>query len=558
MLKLLKIRNFALMEELTIEFDRGLTVVTGETGTGKSMIVEAIATLCGSKMDDVLIRSGKDHAEVTGVFQALPHIVDKLKQSGISVEDALIIRRRIERGKRQSSYINDQIVSINLLKNITREMVDLIGQYENQSLFFAKNHLMLLDSFAGTIKQRNEYADNYSKYQKAHKQLQSLLAKTKEKDDRVDYLKYQIDEIEKADLQPREQEELNAEQELLESSEKRSILSGEIISCLYEEDDSLIERMARVKKAFDELCHYDKNLAELNEKMDSIISSIDDIHRELSSYNSQIEFSQDRLDFVQERLETIKRIQKKYGKTLKEINNYLANLKKDLTTIETHDEEIKKLQEHIRAIEKTMTEQAVQLSKERKQAAALLREKILELLHHLGMKKARFEIRMETKPFDETGRDEAEFFISTNPGEELKPLRKIASGGEISRITLSLKTVLSEADRIPTIIFDEVDTGIGGRIAEAVGTLLARTSKKHQIICITHLPQISVFGENHFLVQKQIKGKETFTSVAQIKGETRKMEIARMLGGKEITRKTMEHAAEFLRKGQQNESGNDQ
>jgi len=550
MLKLLKIRNFALMEELTIEFDSGLTVVTGETGTGKSMIVEAIATLCGSKMDEVLIRSGRDFAEVTGVFQAKQNIIERLKQSGINIEDSLIIRRKIEKGKRQNSYINDQIVSVNLLREIAHEMIDLIGQYENQSLFFAKNHLMLLDSFAGIAKEKENYATNFEKYRKAYKQLQVLLEKIREKDDRIDYLKYQIDEIEKANIESGEETELTAEKDLLVSSEKRSLLSAEIISNLYEDEDSLIERIAKAKKSFDELCDYDKTLAGLNEKLDVISSSIDDIHRELSSYHSQIEFSQDRLDFVQDRLETINKIQKKYGKTSKEVDKYLTNLKKDLTVIETHDDEIKKLQEDIKNIEKTMTEQAVQLTKKRTAAASTLRDKILELLYHLGMKKALFEIHIAEKAMDETGKDEVEFFISTNPGEELKPLRKIASGGEISRITLSLKTVLSEADKIPTIIFDEVDTGIGGRIAEAVGTLLARTSKKHQIICITHLPQISIFGERHILVQKEIKGKETFTSVAQIDGETRQLEIARMLGGKEITKKTMEHAAEFLRKGQ--------
>lgn len=551
MLKRLKVRNFALMEELTIEFDKGLTVVTGETGAGKSMIIEAIATLCGSRMEQVLIRSGKDYAEVTGVFSIQPAITERLKQSGISVEDDLIIRRKIEKGKRQNSYINDQIVSVNLLKEIAREMVDLIGQYENQSLFFAKNHLLLLDSFADIWDVKSEYANNFHRYRQAHKQLQNLLEKIRQKDDKIDYLKYQIDEIEKADLQSGEEEELNAEKDLLTSSEKRSLLSGEIISNLYEEENSLLERAAKAKKSFDELCNYDKKLLNLDEKLTAIVSSIDDIYRELSSYHSQIEFSQERLDFVQDRLETINKIRKKYGKTLREINHYLGNLRKDLTTIETQDETIKKLQERIKNTETILNKQAQQLTERRRSAAVTLQKKILELLFQLGMKKARFQIQIADKEMDETGKDDVEFFISTNPGEDLKPLRKIASGGEISRISLSLKAVLSEADKIPTIIFDEVDTGIGGRIAEAVGSLLAKISKKHQIVCITHLPQISVFADNHILVTKEIKGKQTFAQVARIDGEIRKLEIARMLGGKEITEKTMEHAAEFLRKGQE-------
>lgn len=551
MLKLLKVRNFALMEELTIEFDKGLTVVTGETGAGKSMIVEAIATLCGSRMEQVLIRSGKDYAEVTGVFGIQPAITERLKQSGISVENDLIIRRKIEKGKRQNSYINDQIVSVNLLKEIAREMVDLIGQYENQSLFFAKNHLLLLDSFVDIGDVKSEYANNFHGYRQTHKQLQNLLEKIRQKDDKIDYLKYQIDEIEKADLQPGEEEELNAEKDLLTSSEKRSLLSGKIISNLYEEENSLLERTAQAKKSFDELCNYDKKLLKLNEKLETIVFSIDDIYRELSSYHSQIEFSQERLDFVQDRLETINKIRKKYGKTLQEINHYLGNLRKDLTTIETQDETIKKLQERIKNTETILNKQVQQLTERRRSAAVTLQKKILELLFQLGMKKARFEIQIADKKMDETGKDDVEFFISTNPGEDLKPLRKIASGGEISRISLSLKAVLSEADKIPTIIFDEVDTGIGGRIAEAVGSLLAKISKKHQIVCITHLPQISVFADNHILVTKEIKGKQTFAKVAQIDGEIRKLEIARMLGGKDITKKTMEHAAEFLEKRQQ-------
>jgi DNA repair protein RecN (Recombination protein N) len=314
------------MEELTIEFEKGLTVVTGETGTGKSMIVEAIATLCGSRMEHVLIRSGKDYAEVTGVFGVQPAIVERLKQSGISIEDDLIIRRRIEKGKRQNSYINDQIVSVNLLKEIALEIVDLIGQYENQSLFFTKNHLLLLDSFTSLEDVKSEYAKNFQAYQQAHKELEALLEKIQQKDDKIDYLKYQIDEIEKANLQPDEEEELNAERDLLASSEKRSLLSGQIISNIYEEEGSLIERTAQAKKSFDELCSHDSKLLKLNEKLGIMISSIDDIYRELSSYHSQIEFSQERLDFVQDRLETINKMRKKYGETLQEINHYLGNL----------------------------------------------------------------------------------------------------------------------------------------------------------------------------------------------------------------------------------------
>lgn len=550
MLKVLRVKNFALMKDLTIDFDKGLTVITGETGAGKSMIVEAIATLSGSRMEDVLIRSGKNFAEVTGIFEVKPSVTEKLVNSGIEVDSDLIVRRKIERNKRQNAYINDQIVSLNLLKELAQEMIDLIGQYENQALLYAKNHLSLLDSFTSLDDLKAEYNKNYGEYIQLQRRLENLLETMRQKDEKIDYLKYQITEIEKVNLQPDEEEKLILEKELLLSTEKRSLLSTQIITNLYEADGSMIENLAKVKRLFDDLCKYDNNLNEMNERLEVSISSIDDIYREISSYQSQIEFSQQKIDDVLVRLDTINKIKKKYGKTLNEINNFLRSIKMESILIETRDEEVKKIRMRVAEVEQKITKQAEELSSQRRKAAVSLKKRILEILTQLGMKKADFEIRLTNKDIGENGKDDVEFYISTNPGEELKPLRKIASGGEISRITLSFKTLLSDIDRIPTIIFDEVDTGIGGRIAEAVGRLLAKVSEKHQIICITHLPQISVFADNHILVKKEIKGKETFTRVVKLDEEMKKLEIARMLGGQEITEKTMEHAAEYLQKGQ--------
>ncbi|UCG91751.1 MAG: DNA repair protein RecN [candidate division WOR-3 bacterium] len=548
MLKLLRVQNFALMEDLTVDFDKGLTVVTGETGAGKSMIVEAIATLCGERMEDISIRSDKSFAEVAGVFDATPSLRARLRESGIEINSDLIIRRKIERGKRQSSYINDQIVSLNLLKELTKEIIDLVGQYENQSLFYAKNHLSLYDTYAGISDLKNDYAVNFHEYRRLQNKLEHLLESMRQKDEKLDYLKYQINEIEKAHLQEGEEENLLIEKDLLLSSEKRSSLSGEIVSTLYEAEESVIERVSKVKKIIEELSSLDRGVHGLNENINQVITTIDDIYRELSSYHDKIEFSQERLDAVLERLELIHKIKKKYGKTIEEISNYLENIKKELSHIETSDEEIRDIKARLVEVEKKVIEQAGMLSTHRHNTSASFQKKILELVSQLGMEKADFDITFREKDLDEDGKDEIEFYISTNPGEELKPLHKIASGGEISRITLCLKTLLSDVDKIPTVIFDEVDTGIGGRIAEAVGELLATVSQRHQIICITHLPQISVFADYHMLVQKEIKGKKTFTYVKKLDEESRKLEIARMLGGKEITKKTVEHAAEILKK----------
>lgn len=548
MLKLLRVRDFALMEDVTLELDDGLTVVTGETGAGKSMIVSAIASLCGTRIDDDAIRTGKNSSEITGVFDINPSIKERLTQSGIEIENEIIVRRNIERGKRQNSYVNDRMVSLNFLREIAQYMVDLIGQHENQSLFDKKNHLALLDAYAKLDAQRTEYQSVYNDYRDLQKKLGMLLEQMEARDERIDYLRFQIDEIEKAALKSDEEEELELEKNLLTSSEKRSLLAASIIDDLYEQDGSVVEKLSRITKAFDELINLDPQLGQNKGSMNDIASTVDEIYRVMSSYRDKIEFSQERLDTVIGRLETINRMKKKYGKSIQEIQGYLKRMKDELNMIETRDEEIEKTKKQITEIEKKVHEQAAGLSSKRRKAAVDLRKEIIKLLKQLGMEKADFALKFEESDINVQGRDDVEFYISTNPGEQLKPLRKVASGGEISRITLCLKAILSDVDKIPTVIFDEVDIGIGGRIAESVGALLSQVSMNHQIICITHLPQIPAFAKEHVLVSKQIKGKSTFTEVKHLVKDERKMEIARMLGGKKITAKTIAHAGEMLQK----------
>jgi DNA repair protein RecN (Recombination protein N) len=548
MLKLLRVRDYALMEDVTLELNDGLTVITGETGTGKSMIVSAIASLCGMRIDDDAIRTGKGSSEITGVFDVNPAIKERLTQSGIEIENEIIVRRNIERGKRQSSYINDRMVSLNFLREIAQHMVDLIGQHENQSLFDKRNHLALLDAYSKLDAQRVEYQGLYNDYRDLQKKLGMLLEQMEARDERIDYLRFQINEIEKAALKADEEEELDLEKNLLTSSEKRSLLASSIVDDLYEQDGSVVEKLSKVTKAFDELINLDPQLSSNKEDMDDVVSTIDEVYRAMSSYQDKIEFSQEKLDAVIGRLETISKMKKKYGKSIQEIQGYLKRMKDELNMIETRDEEIEKTKKQIGEMEKKVYAQADGLSSKRRKAAVDLRKEIIKLLKHLGMEKADFEIRFKESDIGLQGKDDVEFYISTNPGEQLKPLRKVASGGEISRITLCLKAMLSDVDRIPTVIFDEVDIGIGGRIAESVGSLLSKVSMDHQIICITHLPQIPAFAKDHELVSKQIKGGATFTEVKRLAKDERKMEIARMLGGKKITAKTIAHAGEMLQK----------
>ncbi len=547
MLRRLQVNNFALMADLEIPFEPGLTIITGETGTGKSMIIEAISTLCGDRMEDIVIRSSKDFAEVTGIFDTNKEINNTLDQAGIDANNELIIRRRLEKGKRQLAYINDRVASLSLLKQISANLIDMIGQHENQSLFSPQNHLLLLDAFCGNNELLDRFAGEYTQYRKLQQTYEQLLESARQKNEKIDLLKYQIDEIAKANLQENEDERLEQEKNLLLSSEKRASLSDQIISDIYDSESSAHERLARSHRFINELADLDPSLMKTAEQLQNIEATIDECHRALISYRDKIEFSQEQLDRVLERLDLINRLKKKYGKSIGEIKKNLDSLKNELSTIEERDEKIAAIKTEIDSAGRQVDRRAKELTRQRSDAIPLLNKNVGRILKQLGMEKAEFKVQIEVKELNENGRDFVEFYISTNPGEPLKPLRKIASGGEVSRITLALKTILSGIDRIPTVIFDEVDTGIGGRITEAVGNLLSQASKHHQIICITHLPQISVHADNHILVTKEIKGNETFTRVTKLDEKARQKEIARMLSGKKITPTTLSHAEEILR-----------
>ncbi len=548
MLKRLQVSNFALMADLEITFEKGLTIITGETGAGKSMIVEAIGTLCGDRMEDIILRATKDYAEVTGVFDVDPAIKQTLDQAGIEVNDDLIIRRRLEKGKRQTAYINDRVTSLNLLRQVSRNLVELIGQHENQSLFFPPNHLALLDAFCGNHERLKFYAGEYARYCRLESTYQRLIENARKKNEKIDLLKYQIDEIAKAGLQKGEDERLEQEKDLLLNSEKRASLAAQILVEMYDSENSALERMTRAHRLINELTALDVSLAKAAEQIQDVTALIDENQRDLTRYRDNIDFSPERLDAVMERIDLIYRLKKKYGPGISDIQKNVEAMKDELSAIEAQDEEIAAIKSEIDAVSSRVEKQAGELSMHRKEAVPRFDRKVVRILNQLGMERAAFNTRIETSALSESGIDNVEFYISTNPGEPLKPLRQIASGGEISRITLALKTMLSGIDRIPTIIFDEIDMGIGGRVAEAVGDLLDQVSENHQIICVTHLPQISAYARNHILVTKEIRDKETFTRINKLDEKARQLELARMLGGRKITPTTLTHAEEIMKR----------
>ncbi len=553
MLKFLRVKNFALMDELTLNFNSGLTIITGETGAGKSLIVDAIAALTGERIDDVSIRTGRDYAEITGVFVTNQDTADMLRKYGLDQGEEMIVRRRIERGKRQFAYVNDQLVSLARLKEITQGLLDLVGQHENQSLFNITNHLKLLDRFAGLDRLIGEYRNVFTEYNICNSRLVELQNIQKEKALKLEALRYDIDEIEKADLKVNEEQTLNEERNLLQTGEKRASLVDEILPVLYEDESSAYEKIAGAVNLIEQLSRLDQNSRILNMKsmLEVCVSNIEEVYRQLVSYREHIDFSRERFEEVMGRLDLILRLKKKYRKEVNEIIDYLNVARQEFDKLQKTDVEIEEVQNQLQVLSKKMNNLAHQLSEKRKNRARNMEKEVIKVLKNLGMERAQFQIRFSKKDFSENGIDDVEFYISTNPGEELKPLSKVGSGGEISRITLGLKTILSGADHIPTIIFDEVDTGIGGRIAEAVGELLHQVSNDHQIICITHLPQISIFADDHIMVKKDIKQDTTMVNVVKLDEKMRKMEIARMLGGKKITRTTLEHAEEILKKRKQ-------
>ncbi len=548
MLKLLAVKNYALLEDLSIDCEEGLTVITGETGAGKSMIVEALSTLCGAAIDDVAIRTGKDYTEITGVFDVPSQLRGRLEDL-MDGEADLIIRRRADRGKRQAAYVNDHVVSLTRLKDITRPLIDLVGQYENLSLLYPRSHLALLDSYAGLGETVDAYRTSFLEHRTVRQRMQELEASAAGAAQRRDLLQHEVREIEQAKLEPGEEDRLRKEKELLASAEKRAALAAELAALLYESEDAAYGQLGRAAKLLAEMSRLDPGLEDVRQRCETLVSILDETYRQVSGYRDRIDFSAARLEEVMTRLDLIGRLKKKYGPGLDEIRQYLEESRRELSVQENRDDEIKQARDRIRILEPALDEQALTLATHRRAAAKKLSRQVIEILARLGMEKSSFEIRIDPNEPSETGRDKAEFFISTNPGEELKPLRKVASGGEISRITLALKTILSRSDDVPTIVFDEVDTGIGGRIAEAVGELLAVVSREHQILCITHLAQISVFARHHLLVSKRATRTDTNATVVKLDEEARQQEVARMIGGREITRKTREHAAEILAKG---------
>ena len=564
MLKELNIKNFAIIDQLRVEFTAGLNVFTGETGAGKSIVVDALNLALGERASADLIRTGCQEAVVEAAFelngQATKEVKDLLGEQGIEMEagEDLIIRRVLATSGKNKVYINGSLANLATLSALGATLADIHGQHEHQSLLSLERQMEMLDSFGSLDALRETLFQSYRRLQDIRKELTALEAGERDRAQREDMLRYQKNEIEASQLKSGEDEALASEQKLLANSEKIAGLSRAADEALYSADHAALTELKKAVTNLREIAAIDSRLAPVLELCEAGRAQIEEAAREVSAYADKVEFDPDRLEQIGDRLDLIQKLKKKYGGAIDEVVAFGERAAAELERMERSTEEIARLQKEVQTIKSGLTTQAQTLTKKRGSAARDLEKKVEAELTHLGMKKTVFTVKITQEPGDDTldnhklgprGADRVEFLISPNPGEEPKPLAKTASGGELSRIMLALKTILVEGDPIPTLVFDEVDAGIGGAVAEEVGKKLKRVAAKRQVFCITHLPQIASMAASHYGVSKSVKKDRTSTEVKLLDKQERVDEIARMLGGKTITEATIKHAEEMIARG---------
>jgi DNA repair protein RecN (Recombination protein N) len=568
MLRLLQIKNFALAEDLQIEFQPGLNILTGETGTGKSILVGAISAVLGSRVFTEVVRTGFEKATVDAIFDTsqLLQLQPKLEEMGIEFGDGLFLRREISTKGSTRAFINNSPVNITTLAEIGDYLVDIHGQHEHQTLLKQEVHRFFLDSFGKLQPILNKLSALYDELKKIQAQLTGLQEKQKELAEKYDLYNFQINEIDKSDLVAGEDAKLDEERKLLVNSEKLCETSSQILQIFNEGDGNLVELINNANSRLKDLSEFSENLKRLFNEFDSARIVVSEAGRAIEEFQSHLEFDPQRLEEIEGRLNHINQLKKKYScTTIEEILQRREQIAAEISSHENFEFEIGKLQQSYQKILESYTEVALQLSKERRKAATKMEQIVQQQLDLLGMPKTHFQVRFElveeinglilldgkTYYADQFGMDKIEFYISPNPGEDFKPLSKIASGGEISRIMLALKSILAEIDQIPTLIFDEIDIGVSGRIAQAVGRSIANLSNFHQILCITHLPQIASQGEHHFTVEKFVSENRTFTAVKLLSAEQRIEEIARLMSGEKITETVLESAHQLIKEGRE-------
>ena len=547
MLSLLHIENIAVIECADISFDRGFNVLTGETGAGKSIVIDAISAILGQRAYRDMIRTGTNKASVRAVFTDVPEL-KWFADNGVEYDPETIIQREIHLDGKNVCRVNGTLVTVSILNKLGLQLINIHGQHDSASLFDEANHLTFLDDFAANEALRSDYSEKYAAVSKLRSEINRISMDEGEKLRRMETLKYQIEEIEKANLTSGEDEELEARRKVLQNSEKIADGLNDAVENLYGGDDvdgaatllSIAERaLARISK-------FSEDIASLHEKVADMMYQVQDVAEIARDVRDDLAYSADELERIESRLDVIHRLRRKYGVSCADILEYLQKAKRELDEIEFADDHIERLKKKLKKAEKAAWESAFALRENRKETAERLSKRILTELAQLDMPKVQFACNFTELELTALGADAVAFYMSANVGEALKPMSKVASGGELARIMLAMKNVLAEQDKVNTLIFDEVDTGVSGRAAQKVAEKLKAVARNKQVLCVTHLPQIAAMGDTHLLIAKGERDGRTYTTVTPLDIEGRKRELARIIGGANITEITLKSAEEML------------
>lgn len=547
MLSLLHIENIAVIESADIAFDQGFHVLTGETGAGKSIVIDAISAILGERAYREMIRTGTNKASVRAVFTDVPEFA-WFQENGVEYDSEISISRDIFLDGKNVCRVNGTLVTVNILHKLGIQLINIHGQHDSASLFDEEKHLNFLDDFADNEALRTTYYEKYSTVSSLRREIDRLSMDEGEKLRRVETLKYQIAEIERANLEIGEDDVLEERRKLLQNAEKLSNGMDEAVECLCggEETDGAAELLTQAERALARLARYTDAFAPLQEKISDLMYQVQDAADEVRDSRDSLSYSADELEQIESRLDIIHRLRRKYGATCADILDYLDAAQKELDEMEFADDHLERLKGKLSKAEKEAWQAAMELRRNRQSAAENMSARILTELSQLDMPRVQFECRFRETELASTGADAVAFYMSANAGEALKPLSKVASGGELARIILSMKNVLAEKDQIATLIFDEVDTGVSGRAAQRIAEKLKALARFKQVLCVTHLPQLAAMADQHMLISKSERDGRTFTSVTPLDMEGRKRELARIIGGANITQTTLRSAEEMI------------